>query len=757
VRAFPDPYNETLADVRKIFDRVCGYMKLPANRFDVEVVPGDSIPGAAGVYRGGDRPKVLLASSQLSDLERLVATIAHELAHDILLGGGLITEREEDHEPLTDLVPVFLGLGLFTANAPVRERSHSDNSLHYFRINKQGYLPSRMIGYAMALFAYARGELKPTWARYLRPDAAQPFKGGLRYLLATGDSLFPPSSADHAYRPPTMAEITARLATGSPTVRLMTLSDIANLDTPPLAVMGAVVRCLGDPDADVQIEAARVLPRFGAAAQVAAPDLLRCLASRSSALRTCAAAALPVVGAPATEVVPELSRLLEDPDPAVVDAAAGGLHQLAPSAAAAVPALVEAIRMREIRCDSSEILASALIAIDPPAEVLQSLLNPFDHETRRLVLRSLRTARFECEGDGPTSSAAAPSCGRQFALGVVCAGPTKITRRTLLATALGCGAGIVVRARGAEYPGGGQEPPREQDDATDKQAVEALGAKAKLRPFRSSRSTSYLAIGDAPADFQTLTLRDCELVAADYLDHYRAKGFGVTRPARRLTVVTLADDRSFAAFLDDPSLVMKPSRLVTMAIHGVYQPETNRLIVFDHRALGPDLGARAGYENLRVLAHEATHQLTFNTGLLRRGGDVPTSILEGLARYGEVRKPAGRTPPGQINHMCLQDLAQTRRVPWISVAALLEDDGFLKGAAGAPARILGYAEAWLLVHYLMNDPSRTIGFRHYLEAIRERTSTDKDHRLADARQHLGDLDRLNDDLRQYAVRLQKTV
>jgi hypothetical protein len=336
-----------------------------------------------------------------------------------------------------------------------------------------------------------------------------------------------------------------------------------------------------------------------------------------------------------------------------------------------------------------------------------------------------------------------------------------MTRRFFLAVAAVSCAGIAVGTRGADEPVAGKgpdgEPEPEQDAAAEQQAVEALGQKARLRPFRSTRSAGYLAIGDAPAGFQTQTLRDCELVAADYLDHYRDKGFHVSRPARRLTAVTLADDRSFAAFVGDPGLVMKPSRQVTTAVHGFYQPRTNRLILFDHRALGPDLGARAGLENLRVLAHEATHQLTFNTGLLRRGGDVPTSIMEGLARYGEVRKSAGRTPPGQINHMCLQDLAQTRRVPWISAATLLEDDGFVKGSAGAQARILAYAEAWLLVHLLMNDASRTIGFRHYLDAIRSRTEPVRDDRLADARQHLGDLDRLDQELRQYAVRFQKTM
>jgi hypothetical protein len=397
-RFFPDPYTGTPADARRIFNRVCGYMKLNSNRFELEVLPDDSIRDTAGRYHAGQRPRIVLAHGQLSDPERLVATIAHELAHDILLGGGLTTEHEEDHEPLTDLVPVFLGLGLFTANAPVRDRSYSENNWHYFKIDKQGYLPSRMLGYALALFAYVRGETRPAWARHLRPDVAQPLEQGLRYLLKTGDTLFGPDAAKPPARPPTEAEMVERLAAGSPTVRAMTLYDIATLDLPPGRLIDAVVRCLRDPDVDVQIEAARVLPHFGAAAHAAVSDLIWCLESRSSTLRTYAAAALPVIGAPAIEVVPELTRLLQDPDPDVVDATAAGLRQLAPSAASAAPALVEAIRTNEIHCRSSDTLASALIAIDPPADVLQRLLDTIDPETRRLVVLSLRTARFQREG-----------------------------------------------------------------------------------------------------------------------------------------------------------------------------------------------------------------------------------------------------------------------------------------------------------------------------------------------------------------------
>lgn len=408
-RFFPDPYRGTPDDARRIFDRVCGYMKLEPTRFDLEVLPGDSMDGAVGLYYRDERPRIELASAQLSDPERLVATIAHELAHDILLGGGLITGEEEDHEHLTDLVPVFLGLGLFVANAPLRDRSSILNGVEHVRIDAQGYLPSRMLGYALALFAYARGEANPSWASYLRPDAAQPLKRGLRYLRKTGDSLFHPATAQQPVDAPTEAEMIERLTTGSPTVRAMTLCEIADLDPPPVALLDAVVRRLCDRDTDVQIEAARVLPRFGETAHVALPDLILCLVSPSATLRTYAAAALPAIGGPAAQVVPELTRLLQDPDRDVAESAAAGLLQLAPSASSAVPALVEAIRRKEIACHSSETLAAAVVAIDPHADVLQRLLDPIEPDIRKLVIRSLRTARFRRNSDQPTSGAADPS------------------------------------------------------------------------------------------------------------------------------------------------------------------------------------------------------------------------------------------------------------------------------------------------------------------------------------------------------------
>lgn len=103
----------------------------------------------------------------------------------------------------------------------------------------------------------------------------------------------------------------------------------------------------------------------------------------------------------------------------------------------------------------------------------------------------------------------------------------------------------------------------------------------------------------------------------------------------------------------------------------------------------------------------------------------------------------------------MDDLARIqRRVPWIPVRELLSNDNVLR--AGNAARVmLAYAESWLLIHYLLRNPEAMPGFRHYLQAIATRTKGDQ--RVGDAQASLGDLDRLDQELRRYAVRLQLSL
>lgn len=198
---FPDVYEGRPDDAQAMLTRIAGYMNVNPQRFRLflysenrEVsglgIGHSSSSGTAGVYIGDDgtdphgnpRASIGIESAQLADPESLVATLAHEIGHEILLGRKLVTPDQQDHEPLTDLLTVFLGLGVFTANATIRDRAWTSGTLAGWQTKRLGYLNQRTFGYALALFAHARNEAKPTWLKHVRPDVRAPLKSGLRFL-----------------------------------------------------------------------------------------------------------------------------------------------------------------------------------------------------------------------------------------------------------------------------------------------------------------------------------------------------------------------------------------------------------------------------------------------------------------------------------------------------------------------------------------------------------------------------------------------
>jgi hypothetical protein len=200
---FPDPYQGTEADARILFARMCGYLDVEVGRIQLgfysEKGPelGEQFrleragDGTAGLYQRDVEERIWLEVSKLKHPAILAATMAHELGHVHLLGDGRLSRDEKDHEPLTDLLTVFFGLGVLTANAILLEtREPGDQGRTWWGLSRQGYLSAPMYGYALALFAWVRDELKPHWARELRPDVRVPFAQGLRYLIRTEDCVF---------------------------------------------------------------------------------------------------------------------------------------------------------------------------------------------------------------------------------------------------------------------------------------------------------------------------------------------------------------------------------------------------------------------------------------------------------------------------------------------------------------------------------------------------------------------------------------
>jgi tetratricopeptide (TPR) repeat protein len=298
-------------------------------------------------------------------------------------------------------------------------------------------------------------------------------------------------------------------------------------------------------------------------------------------------------------------------------------------------------------------------------------------------------------------------------------------------------------------------PPGATSDESAERRAEQRALGLGLRPFRTVRSEHFVAVGNAPEAYLRIALHDCEAVARDYLDYYSARGFAVAFPDRPMAIVVLEDERAFARFLGLPTRQTYLGRTVPSGpALGVYDRKRNWLVLQDFRNVpASPSGTSARGNHQVVLAHEVTHQLTFNSGLLDREGDLPNSLVEGLAAYGEVRRPYARSAPGQLNRRRLDDLAHAQRAAgWIPVRLLLTDESWRNDMI-SPKSDLVYAEGWLLTHYLMSDPENTRAFRKYLDTIRIRR--DPDHRLDDARAALGDLDALDVALRRHALTLLK--
>lgn len=312
---FPDRYDADYPSARKCLDRMCGYMGVDSGAVELEIASADAMPGAAGLYHMRAQGHIFVADTQLADPTRLLATLAHELAHEILLRGGHLTGQEPDHEQVTDLLPVFLGAGIFGANATIREYQERAGAAWSWGFSTQGYLSSIVLGYALALFAYVRGEDAPDWRHHLRTDAKKTLSAGLRFLQKTGDSLFTPKTV---HRPPAPSAALAleQLAARSPTLRLAALWDVIDHRLGDPHLLGPVLRCASESDATIRAAATQALGVFGDTARGALPQLIDLLHDRVPFVRTAAAAALGELKPPANEVVPELARLLLQEDTA---------------------------------------------------------------------------------------------------------------------------------------------------------------------------------------------------------------------------------------------------------------------------------------------------------------------------------------------------------------------------------------------------------------------------------------------------------
>ncbi len=198
---FPDPFEDE-DDLTLMVNRVCGYMGVDPSRVEVDLFTEQnkelhhgmrafeaSHEGVAGHYRKR-RGKFFIGveSTQLDNPMSLIATVAHELAHVRLLGEQRIPYDHEANEPLTDLLTVCLGMGIFTANSVFSFNQWTDTFSQGWEVQRHGYLTEEMFGYALAIFAWTRSESDPVWSKFLQGNVRDYFRHSEKYLAKTGDT-----------------------------------------------------------------------------------------------------------------------------------------------------------------------------------------------------------------------------------------------------------------------------------------------------------------------------------------------------------------------------------------------------------------------------------------------------------------------------------------------------------------------------------------------------------------------------------------
>jgi hypothetical protein len=302
--------------------------------------------------------------------------------------------------------------------------------------------------------------------------------------------------------------------------------------------------------------------------------------------------------------------------------------------------------------------------------------------------------------------------------------------------------------------GGFQLLPRGEFEAKEfNRFMVRLQEKHRLAPLTRYDTKHFTALSNADEKFCTERLQNCEVLYALFCDHFRRKGFAVHDAPARLMVALFDSQRGFEAYL---------GQRVPPEVTGIYHTPTNRLVVYDYggndaylaikkqtqrqvKQVESQLDRLRHLDNLSrraqdvrrgtstsTVLHEVAHHLSFNCGLLNRGGDVAFWLAEGLACYCEATTNGSWQGIGALNRHRMHQLesGSSAQGGLIPLRALVTQDLFGEdGKAMLPA----YAQSWALFRLLMEE--RPAALRKYLELIHSRRTPD--HRLTDFQEAFG--------------------
>lgn len=290
-------------------------MKMTSIRLDLKIVDGREL-GYPSTYHAaaaeGCSTIVSVADDTVADPLRTVAELAYQYSHHFW-------RMQPDPRPLdtdprtTNLLPVCFGLGVLVSDACLYDKQWSQAGWSGWSISRSGYYNAVELGYALALFARARGETDPPWSKNLRPDsrvtADQSWKHFEAHDESGGSLLFDAARIPGSARD--MSELAAWLGGDDLTFALAAGYALSRFDELPPRVIEAALIATESDDRDLVPVAVRLL----AGAREDSPELLervqRLILSRSTATSLAAIQSANALGMNLKPYASKISKLLD--------------------------------------------------------------------------------------------------------------------------------------------------------------------------------------------------------------------------------------------------------------------------------------------------------------------------------------------------------------------------------------------------------------------------------------------------------------
>ncbi len=229
--------------------------------------------------------------------------------------------------------------------------------------------------------------------------------------------------------------------------------------------------------------------------------------------------------------------------------------------------------------------------------------------------------------------------------------------------------------------------------------------------FKVHKTANYVVCYNTSQEYARWCALLMERLYECFGSYWKNQKRALTEPEFPLVLIIFADKKQYLTYGKEDL------GGAADAIVGYYSYATNRIACYDltgreNHAGGRKTGTLTGVtqeilkrpdaqSQVATIIHEATHQLAFNRGLIRRYADVPLWFNEGISMFFEVpdmKNTKGWAGVGKVNPLRMPQYKEyLGRRQMGALRKMLTDDDVLRRPATTAD---GYAEAWALTYFL---------------------------------------------------------